>query len=162
MLSFFLCHFATKLGYSVKAANDASGIKQSKANTDLSMFFHYWERSSCTVDENCRWARPLWHCAQTARSPAGCTTASICIPYLQHSSFLSGQHNLHKEEKCIKTIPGSLNTVATPICKILPCSETLREKSPLTVEVTESHVTKCVRAHVRTTKGSGGSAKISK
>ncbi len=36
----FLCQ-RTKLDYSVKAANDASGIKQAKANTDLSMFFHY-------------------------------------------------------------------------------------------------------------------------
>lgn len=41
MLRFFLCHFATKRGYSVNAANDVSGIKQSKANTHLSMFFHY-------------------------------------------------------------------------------------------------------------------------
>ncbi len=67
-----------------------------------------------------------------------------------------------KRKNASKLFQDALNTVATPICKILPCSETLREKSPLTVEVTESHVTKCVRAHVRTTKGSGGFAKISK
>lgn len=51
-----------------------------------------------------------------------------------------------------KPFQDPLNTAVTPICKILARSETLREKSPLTVEVAESHVTKCVSAHVGTTK----------
>ncbi len=67
-----------------------------------------------------------------------------------------------KRKYASKLFQDLLNTIATPICKILPCSEPLREKSPLTVEVAESRVTKCLRTHERTKKGSGGSAKISK
>lgn len=109
------------------------------------MFFPCSERSLCTAGESCRWATLLWYCEQIARSLAGCTMASICIPYFQRSSFLSGQHNLHKEKKCIKTIS---KIHSTPICKILACSENLREQRTsafsFTVEVAESHVTKCV------------------
>jgi len=57
-----------------------------------------------------------------------------------------------KKKYASKPFQDPLNTVVRPICKILARSETLREKSPLTVEVAESHVTKCVRAHVGTTK----------
>lgn len=113
------------------------------------MFFPCSERSLCTAGESCRWATLLWYCEQIARSLAGCTMASICIPYFQRSSFLSGQHNLHKEKKCIKTIS---KIHSTPICKILACSESLREQRTsafsFTVEVAESHVTKCVCVHI--------------
>lgn len=55
--------------------------------------------SCCTGSGSCRYTLPPWRRAPTARSPAGCRTASSGTPRSPRSSYLASQRNLTTEEE---------------------------------------------------------------